>query len=81
MHLKYFYHTYNCGYPPFQCTERIVELSITDYWLNNNDKETTEIGCVTPYYWPKRVPIIIDPYDSHPQNKFKSDLFDTDLSK
>ena len=78
--LNYFFHQHNCGYPPFTCTERIVELSIADYWLNNVDDEVHEIGCVTPYYWPKRVDNIIDPFDNHLLNFHKKDLFDVDLN-
>jgi hypothetical protein len=77
--LNYFFHQYNCGYPPFKCTERIVELSIADCWLNKVDDVVHEIGCVTSYYWPKRVEHIIDPFDSHPLNLNKKDMFDVDL--
>lgn len=78
--LNYFFHQHNCGYPPFTCTERIVELSIADNWLNKVEGDVHEIGCVTPYYWPKRVGHIVDPFDPHPLNLNKKDMFDVNLN-
>jgi len=79
--LNYFHHNHNCGFPPFKCTERIIELSIANYWLNNTDSIVYEIGCVSPYYWPKRDPHIVDPFDTHPLNYRKLDMFDVDLEE
>jgi len=39
-----------------------------------------EIGAVTPYYWPRRVPQVIDPFDPHPLVTTRKSLFDIDLS-
>lgn len=61
-----FGHRYNCGYPPWRMTERSLELAIADAWLDQLDTaHVTEIGAVTPYYWPRRISSIVDPYDSH----------------
>jgi hypothetical protein len=63
-----FAHRYNCGWPWLAShTERSVELAVADRWLNLIPfNEVTEIGAVTPYYWPRRVNDIVDPTDTHP---------------
>jgi hypothetical protein len=63
-----FAHRYNCGWPYLAThTERSVELAVADYWLSLVPaNEVTEIGAVTPYYWPRRVSDIVDPTDAHP---------------
>ena len=73
----YFVHNQNCGWPPFRMTERAVELSLADVWLaeHEGDAAVVEIGAVTPYYWPRRVAQVIDPFDDHKLVEKKS-LFD-----
>jgi hypothetical protein len=63
--LPYFWHAHNCGTPDDPKTERVVEVAIADYWLSRVEN-VTEIGAVTPYYFPGRVPAVIDPCDPHP---------------
>lgn len=77
---QYFVHNQNCGWPPFRMTERSVELSLADSWLaeHEGDPSVIEIGAVTPYYWPRRVLQVIDPYDSNKLTEKKS-LFDVSL--
>ena len=76
-----FCHRYNCGYPPLRMTERSVELALADAWLDQLDTTyLTEIGAVTPYYWPRRVSSVIDPYDSHPLVTHGISLFACDFS-
>lgn len=63
-----FAHRYNCGWPHLAShTERSVELAVADRWLGLVPLESvTEIGAVTPYYWPRRVDDVVDPTDDHP---------------
>src|SRR5438105_5816243 len=63
-----FAHRYNCGWPHLAShTERSVELAVADRWLDLIPfEDVTEIGAVTPYYWPRRVGDIADPTDTHP---------------
>jgi hypothetical protein len=76
----YFYHRHNCGWPPFPCTERSVELSLADRWLSNADAgRVCEVGAVTPYYWPRRVSNIVDPTDPHPLVTARQSIFDIDF--
>lgn len=69
----------NCGWPPFRMTERSVELSIADEWINNHS-DIIEIGAVTPYYWPGRIKNIVDPSDEHVLVNHRKSLFDVELS-
>lgn len=63
----YFLHHHNCGGHPSVGSERLVELALADAWLASAEYScTTEVGAVTPYYWPRRVGRVIDPYDTHP---------------
>ena len=76
-----FCHRYNCGYPPSRMTERSVELALADAWLDQLDTTAiTEIGAVTPYYWPRRISTVVDPYDSHPLVTHRASLFAFDFS-
>lgn len=74
-----FYHAYNCGWPPY-VTERTVELALADAWLSSVGDDVTEIGAVTPYYWPGRVSTVIDPFDPHPLVTQRDSMFEVDLS-
>lgn len=60
-----FAHRHNCGWPHLAShTERSVELAVADRWLELLDPaEVIEVGAVTPYYWPRRIPDIVDPTD------------------
>jgi hypothetical protein len=76
-----FCHRYNCGFPPSRMTERALELAIADRWLEQVESERViETGAVTPYYWPRRVSTVVDPYDPHPLVTDRLTLFDMDLS-
>ena len=76
-----FCHRHNCGFPPSRMTERPVELAIADRWLEQVDGEgVIEIGAVTPYYWPRRISTVVDPYDPHPLVTHHVSLFNVDLS-
>lgn len=78
--LRYFFHYYNCGWPPERCTERSAELAIADHWLRQVDsKAVWEIGAVTPYYWPGRVGCVVDPVDAHPDVAIHESLFSVDF--
>lgn len=81
LQLSLFEHSYNCGSVKGRMTERSVELSITDYWLNSigDISGVVEIGAVTPYYWPNRVQRVIDPSDNHNLVTDKKSFFDVDL--
>jgi len=59
-----FQHEINVGVFSERMTERAIELALADDWLQNRF-DVCEVGAVTPYYWPGRVKIIIDPYDSN----------------
>ena len=62
-------------------TERPLELAIADRWLEQVDGEgVIETGAVTPYYWPRRVSTVVDPYDPHPLVTHSVSLFSVDLS-
>ncbi|MGO9920715.1 MAG: hypothetical protein ACLQIB_39240 [Isosphaeraceae bacterium] len=78
---KLFVSNHNCGWPPARMTERAVELPLADRWLETVDAtRVIEIGAVTPYYWPRRVPHVVDPFDPHPLVTTRASLFDVDLS-
>jgi len=51
-------------------TERYVESPLQSL-ARGADARGIEIGAVTPYYWPRRVPCVVDP--------FAAPLSDTDL--
>jgi hypothetical protein len=76
---KYFYHNHNLGYHCLRYTERIIELSLANEWLEKCP-DSWEIGAVTPYYWPKRVKWIVDPTDKHPQVSHRISMFDLDFT-
>ena len=67
--IPYFYHSHNCGLQNAgRRTERTVELAIANIWLESLERQNlkvTEIGAVSPYYWPGRIKTIIDPCDAH----------------
>lgn len=66
IHVPHFIHSHNVYHPPYRMTERSIELAVADIYLNKyNREEVVEIGAVTPYYWPHRIPTIIDPSDKH----------------
>ena len=75
----YFHHAKNCGYPPHRKTERTIELALANFWLNQVD-EVWEVGAVTPYYWPGRIPYIVDPADQHPDVSHPVSLFELDFT-
>lgn len=77
--LPYFFHAYNCGWPPYT-SERTVELALADDWLSRQaGTRVIEIGAVTPYYWPGRIGEIVDPFDPHPRVTDRRSLLDVDL--
>ncbi len=78
---SYFYHRYNCGWPPY-ASERCVELALADAWLEacSPVQSVVEIGAVTPYYWPRRLSEVIDPFDLHPLVSRRESLFEFDFS-
>jgi hypothetical protein len=56
----------NINFPPFRMTERSIELALANIFIKQyGDSEVVEVGAVTPYYWPRRVKTIVDPYDAH----------------
>jgi len=76
---EYFSHPFNCGDSSSNRTERTVELSLADYWLNHVS-DVYEVGAVTPYYWPNRVKAVIDPADSHGAVTSRTSLFENDFT-
>ncbi|MBX9789750.1 MAG: hypothetical protein K2Y37_12605 [Pirellulales bacterium] len=77
--LPYFYHSYNCGWPPYT-SERTVELALADDWLEQHSTDrVVEIGAVTPYYWPGRIREMVDPFDPHPRVTCRRSLLEVDL--
>jgi hypothetical protein len=76
-----FQHPYNCGGLSRTATERTVELAIANIWLETQRIDSvTEIGAVTPYYWPGRIEDVVDPADAHLRVKRRASIFDVDLS-
>lgn len=55
---------HNINNPRFRMTERCLELALADLFLKKHS-DVTEVGAVTPYYWPNRVRAVVDPYDRH----------------
>lgn len=78
--LLLFVHQHNCGRPPKRMTERSLELSVADYWLNEVGSDAIEIGAVTPYYWPRRLSRVVDPADDHPDVTDRLSFLDIDCS-
>jgi hypothetical protein len=77
----FFLHHHNCGHEPSAATERTVELAVADYWLGKKPfLDIIEIGAVTPYYWPGRIPRVVDPADPHPRVTDRAPMNDIDLS-
>jgi hypothetical protein len=76
---KMFCHNYNCGWPPARMTERSVEMALADHWLREHEEDAIEVGAVTPYYWPRRVKHVVDPYDEHALVSHRDSLFNTSL--
>jgi hypothetical protein len=71
----------NCGYPPARMTERSVELSIANVFLDTVPRDKVlEIGAVTPYYWPYRVLDVCDPVDPHRQVNIRASMLDIKLT-
>jgi len=77
--LDLFQSSYNCGFYNSIMTERCVEIAIAKNWLNSIDGEVIEIGAVTPYYLPRAVNEICDPYDPHSKVSIKESMFKLDL--
>lgn len=76
----YFSHKYNCDCPMGNGrTERTVELSLANYWLDKVNS-VCEVGAVTPYYWPGRVQEVVDPFDTHELVTSHNSLFDCDFT-
>ena len=77
----YFSHQYNCGWPAGYATERTVELALADAWLSTTPMmNVIEVGAVSPYYWPGRVPRIVDPADEHMQVSDRLPMDSIDMS-
>lgn len=74
-----FQHEYNCGFMGNRITERCIEIAIARLWLEKINGDILEIGAVTPYYFPRAVNNICDPYDKHPKVDLKCSMFDLDL--
>ena len=81
--IDYFYHPHNCGLASAKRrTERTVELPIADRWLSSVAGPVVELGAVTPYYWPGRVEVVVDPADdkaTHPHSLFDVSLAGCDV--
>jgi hypothetical protein len=77
-----FAHRCNCGWPDLAwSTERTIELAMADRWLDLvSEIELTEIGAVTPYYWPRRIADVLDPTDPHPLVTKRLSVFDVSLT-
>jgi hypothetical protein len=72
---------HNCGWPPARMTERCVELALAHRWLSGIDRERLlEVGAVTPYYWPYRVPHVLDPFDPHPLVTLRTSILAVDMT-
>lgn len=79
---KLFLAYHNCGTNTEErISERGVELSIAQWWIEKVNNEFVEVGAVTPYYkklYKKHD--VIDPYDSHKEVSEKKSLFDIDFA-
>lgn len=70
-------HFHNCGHPTGVMSERAIELSLAQVFLDTVPRDATvEIGAVTPYYWPYRVAEICDPVDEHPRVNIRASYID-----
>jgi hypothetical protein len=78
--MPYFYHAHNCGFAGGPQVERVVELAVANYWLNKVGN-AVEIGAVTPYYWPGRVRMVIDPADEHRLVTHRQSMFEFDFTQ
>lgn len=78
--LPLFESDFNCGFTHSRMTERCLELSLAQHWLNSIKDNVIEIGAVSTYYFPNRVKDVCDPYDAHPAVNHKCSLFDLDLT-
>lgn len=74
-----FFHNYNCGWRNTRTSERSLEMAIAFDWLDSLPSQPVEIGAVTPYYAPGRVPEVIDPADPHPLVTHRESLFSVDF--
>lgn len=75
----YVFHPHNCGVSGSRRrTERTVELALADAWLARA-VDPWEVGAVTPYYWPGRCRVVIDPTDAHPAVTRRCSMLDVDL--
>ena len=78
--IEHFISSHNCNYPPFRMTERSIELALANIFLRKYQRESVvEIGAVTPYYWPHRIPTVVDPSDTHPQVLIRDSFLNFDL--
>lgn len=70
----------NCGVRSQKMTERAVELSIANVFLDTVPRDSViEVGAVTPYYWPYRVKDICDPADPHKLVNIRESVLDISL--
>lgn len=74
-----FQHHYNCGFYTRKMTERALEMALAEMWLNQTEGEILEIGAVSPYYFPRAVNHICDPFDSHAKVDLHCSMFALDL--
>jgi hypothetical protein len=78
----YYAHYHNCGHPPDAMSERSLELTLAEVFLETTSRDSViEVGAVTPYYWPHRVKDICDPTDTHPLVNIRASFLDTDFTK
>lgn len=77
--IPFFEHPHNVGVLTERMTERAIELALADRWLKNKTA-LREIGAVTPYYWPGRISVVIDPCDTHALVTSRTSLFDHDFT-
>lgn len=65
--VKFYLNGKNINFPPFRMTERSIELALADMFISQyRYEDLIEVGAVSPYYWPRRIKTIVDPYDTHP---------------
>lgn len=77
-----FAHSHNCGHPTGIMSERSIELSLANIFLDTTPRDNAiEIGAVTPYYWPYRVLNICDPVDDHPRVNIRASYLDVSFRK
>lgn len=61
-------------------TDNSIEILKEYAILDNRIKILTQIGAVTPYYFPHAVNHICDPYDKHIKVDYKCSMFDINLT-